>query len=435
VGWCALIFEILTSVVMGGVFVATKFFESGGGNDAKKIQKICDNVGLFVKENGVKKSIRIHRKSRFEGGTEYVYQIPLGLSFKDFEAKKDVIQDGLNVKRMVFDISLDDLRSLKLNKDILNQIQSLLEKKKRLNKEIDLSFDGMLKIRVYDEPMPTMFLLDESIFNKCREWQVPVGISRNEFILHDFQKVSHLIVAGATNMGKSNFIKMMITALVHRKPDETKLTIIDLKNGLSLGRFKDLKQTENFAINPEQAKDALKKVQEQMSKMMDYLFQNGYEDVKEAGISQRHFVIIDEAADIADDKDCVEILEDIARRGRASGFYLVYATQYPTTQTVSSQVKRNCMGRLCFVVDSAIASNVVLDQSGAEDLPLIQGRAIYKTVKCKTVQVPYADNSFIQMTIQPHINIRPRGEKFEQNGTQRTEDRKYTLVLEETGLS
>jgi len=420
---------------MGGVFVATKFFESGGGNDAKKIQKICDNVGLYVKENGVKKSIRIHRRTKFEGGTEYVFQIPLGLSFKDFEAKKDVLQDGLNVKRSVLDISLDDLRSLKFNKDILKQIQFLLEKRKRLNKEIDLEFDGMLRIRVYDEPLPTMFLLDESMFNKCKGWEVPIGTSRSKFVTHDFEKVSHLIIAGATNMGKSNFIKMMITALVYRKPDDVKFTIIDLKNGLSLGRFKDLKQTENFAINPEQAKEALKRVQEQMSKTMDYLFENGYEDVKEAGFKERHFVIIDEAADIADDKDCVEILEDIARRGRASGFYLVYATQYPTTQTVSSQVKRNCMGRLCFVVDSAIASNVVLDQNGAEDLPLIQGRAIYKTIKCKTVQVPYADNKFIQKTIQPQINIRSRGEKNEQSNSQGTENRKYTLILEETGLS
>ncbi|MCG6796343.1 FtsK/SpoIIIE domain-containing protein [Geobacillus sp. YHL] len=430
-----MIFEIVTSVVMGGVFVATKFFESGGGNDAKKIQKICDNVGLYVKENGVKKSIRIHRKSKIEGGIEYVFQIPLGLSFKDFEAKKDVLQDGLNVKRSVLDISLDDLRSLKFNKDILKQIQFLLEKRKRLNKEIDLEFDGMLRIRVYDEPLPTMFLLDESMFNKCKGWEVPIGTSRSKFVTHDFEKVSHLIIAGATNMGKSNFIKMMITALVYRKPNDVKFTIIDLKNGLSLGRFKDLRQTENFAINPEQAKEALKKVQEQMSKTMDYLFQNGYEDVAEAGFKERHFVIIDEAADIADDKDCVEILEDIARRGRASGFYLVYATQYPTTQTVSSQVKRNCMGRLCFVVDSAIASNVVLDQSGAEDLPLIQGRAIYKTIKCKTVQVPYADNKFIQTTIQPQINIRSRGEKNEQSDSQGAENRKYTLILEETELS
>jgi DNA segregation ATPase FtsK/SpoIIIE, S-DNA-T family len=93
------------------------------------------------------------------------------------------------------------------------------------------------------------------------------------------------------------------------------------------------------------------------------------------------------------------------------------------------------MGRLCFVVDSAIASNVVLDQSGAEDLPLIQGRAIYKTVKCKTVQVPYADNKFIQTTIQPQINIRSRGEKNEQSDSQGAENRKYTLILEETELS
>lgn len=54
-------------------------------------------------------------------------------------------------------------------------------------------------------------------------------------------------------------------------------------------------------------------------------YQNGYEDVKEAGTSKRHFIIIDEAADIADDEKCQEIITDIARRGRAGGLRLIFA--------------------------------------------------------------------------------------------------------------
>src|SRR5690606_34166205 len=103
----------------------------------------------------------------------------------------------------------------------------------------------------------------------------------------------------------------------------------------------------------------------------------------------RHFVIIDEAAELTSegesDKEikelkiqCENIIKDLARRGRASGIRLLYCTQYPTKETVSSQVKRNLMTRISLPVDTSTASLVVLDEGGAEKLPLIQGRAIYK---------------------------------------------------------
>jgi S-DNA-T family DNA segregation ATPase FtsK/SpoIIIE len=215
--------------------------------------------------------------------------------------------------------------------------------------------------------------------------------------------------------------------------------LIDLKGGLSFNRFKYASQVETVAKNPSEALDALKSVQERMNETMDYLEANSFEDVKEAKREARHFIIIDEAADIADDKDCVEIIKDIARRGRAAGFRLIYATQYPTAETVPSQVKRNCLGRLCFVIDTAIASTVVLDEKGAEQLPLIQGRAIYKAHGKETVQTPYIKNDYIEKTVQPHINIRARKERIEANEQPRDKEtttrRANPFIIEETELS
>jgi DNA segregation ATPase FtsK/SpoIIIE, S-DNA-T family len=169
----------------------------------------------------------------------------------------------------------------------------------------------------------------------------------------------------------------------------------------------------------------------------EYLLEKGYSNVKEAGFKERHFIIIDEAADMADDKGCQELLKDIARKGRASGLRLVYTTQYPTVETISSQVKRNCIGRLCFVLDTATASQVVLDQGGAEKLPAIQGRALYKDLRLIEVQTPYIPGGAITENIQPHISIRPRKERVESNeeGNRKAAKRgTHTLVIEEAGL-
>jgi DNA segregation ATPase FtsK/SpoIIIE, S-DNA-T family len=283
-----------------------------------------------------------------------------------------------------------------------------------------------------------MFVYDDELIRKCKGWEVPIGESRHGFIKYDFEKKAHIIVAGTTDFGKSNWVNSAINTLMKNQPDNASFTLIDLKGGLEFSQYKDLSQVRSLAKDPEEALESLKFAIEKMNQITEYLLKSGFRNVKEAGYKERHFIVIDEAADIADDKDCQELLKDIARKGRAAGLRLIYTTQYPTTETVNSQVKRNCIGRLCFVLDTATASSVVLDQGGAEKLPLIQGRALYKDVKLVEVQTPYISNEKIKENIHPHVNIRHRKEGVRSDGEdsqESAERRKYTPVFEETELS
>jgi S-DNA-T family DNA segregation ATPase FtsK/SpoIIIE len=267
---------------------------------------------------------------------------------------------------------------------------------------------------------------------------VPIGDSRLGLIKFDFEKKAHIIVAGTTDFGKSNWVNSTINTLIKNQPNNVSFTLIDLKGGLEFSQYKDMPQVRSLARDPEETLKSLEYAVEKMNQTTNYLLNKGFRNVKEADFKERHFIIIDEAADIADHKDCQELLKDIARKGRAAGLRLIYTTQYPTAETVNSQVKRNCIGRLCFVLDTATASTVVLDQGGAEKIPLIQGRALYKDVKLVEVQTPYISSEKIKENIQPHINIRPRKEGVESNGKvspEGTERRKYTPVFEETELS
>lgn len=431
-GVATLFVEILSSAAMGGILGYTYIYQAGGGgNDTKKIENIAKNCGLVAKDG---KAIRIQRRTRKSGYTEYVFQMPQGLSANEFKNKLDNFQDGLNIKKTVLDFSLNDLKAIDWKGDIIQSVKDLLHKKKRLNKTVEIEFDGMLVFRVFDHTLTDMFLFDESLFKRLKGWEVPIGINnKSALIKHDFDKLAHTIVGGATDYGKSNMLKVFITTLIHRKPNDVSFTLIDLKGGLSFGRFKHVKQVKSIAKNESEALEALQGVQERLNESMDFLESNGFEDVKEAGIKERHFIVIDEAADIAENEDCQDILKDIARRGRAAGQRLLYCTQYPTKETVSSQVKRNAISRICFVLDTQIASMAVLDEGGAEKLPLIQGRAIYKAHKKHTIQTPYIENQFINKIIQPHINIKPRKENVhhEQSYRKGTETRKYTPFFEE----
>jgi DNA segregation ATPase FtsK/SpoIIIE, S-DNA-T family len=430
--------ELTTTLLAGGLIGFSYTQQQGGSNDATKIQRICSTNGLTVKENGKQRTMQILRRSKIKDGekvvgTEYAYRIPLGLSFKDYESKKDHIQDGLNNKQTILDLSFQDLKTIKLDRKIVQSIKTLLNKKKRIRKEIELSYDGVLKIKVYDEPLTTKFDYETGI---TKGWVVPVGKSRGGMIYHDFEKKAHIIVAGTTDFGKSNWVNCAINTLLTNKSNDVSFTLIDLKGGLEFNRYRHLKQVKDYATNAEEAEKALQSAVDEMDKVTDHLLEKGFSNVKEAGFGKRHFIVIDEAADMADDKKCQELLKDIARKGRASGLRLIYTTQYPTTETISSQVKRNCIGRLCFVLDTATASQVVLDQGGAEKLPAIQGRALYKELGLIEVQTPYISDNKIKEIIQPHINIRPRKEDMNETATsQTTKGGKHSLVLTKTRLS
>ncbi|HDR4862329.1 TPA: cell division protein FtsK [Bacillus cereus] len=430
-----MIFELVSSAAVGGVVFLSKMHQKGATNDASKIQRICANCGLKVKEGKETRTIQLLRKTRNDWGVEYAYRIPLGLSFSDFEQKMQHLEDGLNHKSKVYDFKISDFKSLRLRKDILKQIQNIINKKKLVRKEIELSYDGLLKIRVYEKGIPDFVKFEEEMMKQCRGWEVPIGYTRDGLIKHDFDQLAHMISAGTTDMGKSNVLKLIITSLVRNQSENIKLFLIDLKGGLSFNRYRFLNQVESIAKNPEEALETLKELQDRLNTRNEYLLEKGYEDIKEAGDPVRYFVIVDEAADIAPYQECQDIIVDIGRRGRAAGFRLIYATQYPTNSAMPSQLRQNIGARVCFRLQTEAGSRAVLDEGGAEGLPNIKGRAIYQTNEKKVLQTIYIDNKQIDNIIKPHINIRARKEhenaKVSNEGSA---NRVHTLELEEVGI-
>ncbi len=395
-----MLFEILTTTVMGGIAVKAYHAKNElSENDSGKIQRILSLSGLNVKDGKDTLTTQLVRKKKHEWGWEYKYRIPFGRSFEDYIVKQKNIEDGLNNRKKQL-----TLQDLKLDKNILKNILMLKQTKLTEQKEVEMSFDGLLCIRVYDKPLPKQIEWNESYLKKDT-WLVPIGSMRNnDIIKHDFDKDKHLIIAGATGYGKSAILKLIATTLIDQQPEHAELSLIDLKGGSAFHRFRGCKQIKYYSRDPQEAEEVLKNVQLDMNESFETVVNNGFEDVKEANIKKRHFIIIDEAADLADYGKAMDIITDIARRGRSAGYYLIFCTQYPTTQVIPSQTKRNIIARLCYVVDTDIASRVVLDESGADKLPDIPGRGIYKNnVKRYVVQSPYISNSTIQQRIAPYI--------------------------------
>lgn len=405
-----MLFELLTISIFGGL--AAKAYTSQKGlsqNDSGKIQRIISLSGLNVKDGDDTLTTQLIRKKQFDWGWEYKYRIPLGRSFEDYLKKQRVIQDGLNNRRQK--LSFNDLKQLNWDGNIIESLKTFWNDKLTENKEVEIDFDGLLVIRVYDKPLPT-----EVIFQSGSKWQIPVGITRerNEFKYHDFEKIPHFMLGGATRYGKSNFINAIIVSLLQSEPEHAKFFFIDLKGGVELSDYENIKQTVSIAYEPQEALETLKKAYEQMRVVQRQLRVKGKKNVQEAGIKDRYFIVIDEVGELNPDEavkeeralkqECQTLMSHIARLGAGLGFRLVLASQYLVGDVIPRQVKQNADAKLAFRVQSEVASRVVLDTIGAEKLPQIRGRAIYQTAEGQFVlQTPLITSDIIHETIRPHI--------------------------------
>lgn len=433
--------EVVTSLAMGGILTWV-YSDKVGVKEGQKISKIAKHCGLIVRDGKDTNTIHCLDKRQRSWGTEYVYRIPLGLSFEDFQNKRQNFEDGLNIRNGLWDVfKLEDIKKLKWDKTLPEQIKKILTQPKG-RKEVVMDYDGTLRIRVYKEPLAKKVDFTEITLTNCKGWKICIGEAREGTVYHDFEEYVHMIVAGTTRYGKSVFLKSAITTLIHNKPDHARLHLIDLKGGLAFQRFKETKQVRGVAKDAHEALEMLRRIEEEMKQRQVEFLSKGYEDITEASYRNRDFIIVDEAAELSPSKsdstetkkakaECEKVLSEIARIGGGLGYRLIYATQYPTSDVLPRQIKQNAPSKLCFLLDTAVASNVVLDEAGAENLPWIKGRAIYKTDRKTIVQSPLITNEFIAKAIAPQINIRAR--RSEDNEYQTgTENRPDTIKFEES---
>jgi len=416
-----MLFEFLTTSLMGGIALNAFVKKKGlATNDSGKIQRIISLSGLNVKDGKDTLTTQLIRKTKYDWGMEYKYRIPLGRSFDDYLNKQRILEDGLNNRKKR--ITINDLTSLPLDTNIIHNFQTLWKTKLTETKELELSFDGLLIMRVYNQPMPSLVE-----FKHGEKWSVPVGMTRgkNIYKYHDFEQIPHMVLGGATRYGKSNFINSLIVSLLQSEPEHVKLFLIDLKGGVELCDYENIKQTVSIAYEPEEALNTLRLAYDQMRAIQTRMRVLGKKNVQEAGIRERYFIIIDEVGELnpleavtKEEKklkqECQTLISQIARLGAGLGIRQILATQYPTGDVIPRQCKQNSDAKLSFRVQSATASRVVLDEVGAENLPQIKGRAIYQTAdKREILQTPLITSEIIQKTLTPYVVEKKEGILFE----------------------
>lgn len=215
---------------------------------------------------------------------------------------------------------------------------------------------------------------------------VPIGLSPlNEVMTVDFNGTEpHMLVAGSTGSGKSvslNSIVMSMMCLY--PPEELKFVFIDPKQ-VEFSMFENVKHTEKVLLDLNNSADYLDVMIEEMEnrygKFRDSFAKNlmEYNEIliqenREDEILPRIVIVFDEFADfMMQDKEFAQRIETAIKRlgqkGRAAGVHMIVCTQSPKAEIINTTIKNNLLARLGLKVTDAVASNVVLDTSGAEHL-------------------------------------------------------------------
>ena len=230
----------------------------------------------------------------------------------------------------------------------------------------------------------------------------------------DIAKMPHMLIAGATGMGKSVCINFIIISLLYKaRPEEVKLILIDPKK-IELGVYNGIGHLLVPVVSdPKNAAGALAWSVNEMERRFALIEEVGVREIKaynEAALREgdrevlpQIVIIIDELADLMmTARDSVESsICRIAQKARAAGMHLILGTQRPSVDVITGLIKANVPSRIAFTVASQTDSRTIIDFAGAEKL-VGKGDMLYCPVGSNTptrVQGSFVSDSEIEEVI------------------------------------
>lgn len=197
----------------------------------------------------------------------------------------------------------------------------------------------------------------------------------------DIAKMPHLLIAGATGMGKSVCINSLLISILYKStPEEVKLILIDPKK-VELNIYNGIPHLLVPVVSdPKKAAGALHWAVTEMERRFELIEEVGVRDIRaynevtkndpEKEKMAQIVIIIDELADLmmtAPD-EVEESICRLAQKARAAGMHLIIGTQRPSVDVITGLIKANIPSRIAFTVASQVDSRTIIDISGAEKL-------------------------------------------------------------------
>jgi S-DNA-T family DNA segregation ATPase FtsK/SpoIIIE len=250
----------------------------------------------------------------------------------------------------------------------------------------------------YKEEVKIKSILESADFQESSS-DLTIALGKDvygNFILADIQKMPHLMVAGATNTGKSVCINTILTSLLYQNsPEKLKLLLIDPKR-VELNFYNDIPHLAHpVIVDPSKVVKSLQWAVGEMEKRYETLEEAKVRDVraynkkvesgfkipyldeetgkkvyKDVEIMPYIIIVIDELNDLmmAYGREVESLIVRLVQKARAVGIHIIVSTQKPTVEVITGLMKANITTRIALKVASQVDSRTILDKGGAENL-------------------------------------------------------------------
>ncbi|HEX2910815.1 MAG TPA: DNA translocase FtsK [Chloroflexia bacterium] len=290
-----------------------------------------------------------------------------------------------------------------------------------INNVAGTNFVGIDLPRQDPETVQLLPLLENLAKPSLGELPIMIGKTPDgKEIIEDLSEFPHLLVAGATNSGKSVFLRSLVLYLIAQySSEDLKFLIVDPKR-TDFSFFDGLKYLIDgkVVVEKEEARDKLLElVQVEMPRRQQVMAKRS---LRLKDFNKRFptealppiVAIIDEYAQLLsimnkNQRDAFERdLMSLAAVARSTGIHLIIATQRPSADVVTGTLKANLPTSIAFKVASGINSRIIIDQTGAENL-LGRGDMLFRRASGELlrVQAPFIDEISIQEYLERHRSL------------------------------
>lgn len=313
----------------GGVSILLHLLDSNRG-----LQKLWENTNLYKDTEYP----LIKKKIKTSYGYDLRLTLPIGLSTKDFEYKLDAISQYLGCRC-----------------EVTYQKKTIILK----------VYEKELKEYLFEqlETKAIMGLITGFSYNNKLE---TVNLSEGS---------PHMLIAGETGSGKSTLLRSIITNIIlTKKFKDLEVHLIDLKNGAEFGLFRDCSIIRSFSRTKEEAEKQLYKLSAEVDRRYNIFYESDCVDIKEFNKTHRanklkyQLIIIDEFADLQNEKGSISIVEELAAKARACGIHLIISTQRPDAKVLNGRIKANIPVVVGLKTMNEVNSRIIIDRAGLEEL-------------------------------------------------------------------
>ena len=219
------------------------------------------------------------------------------------------------------------------------------------------------------------------------QWQnskliLPMALGRDlcdEPIILDLAKMPHLLIAGSCGTGKSICINDIIAGLLCKySPDKLRFIMSDLKC-VEYTQYQNLPHLQFPIVN--NCLDTLTLLRWTLNELESrklLLQKSAVRSIEEYNASHSEkmpyiMFFIDDLADLMrqDHELAViakKVIADIAEQTESVGIHLIICTQVPSAGVITAEIKKHISFRIGFRVSFCKDSQVILDETGAENL-------------------------------------------------------------------